>query len=202
MPELHKTALLVLGKLGVIDAGVLPQAWVVKDTDAARKLAARGNVYALCERGKSRLADAGVGSTILADLLRDKASSLPRPPVRARIATDGTKAQGSVIEAMGYEVVEVGPDPLPDTFSLSPEHRALADQRLAAADKLGAVAIIAPGPLTLTRWAMLTRHGTWQSTRVRPVMPHVLAHLAITGTPVTTRSIENPLARSSKEVAS
>ncbi|MBI5533192.1 MAG: hydrogenase iron-sulfur subunit [Deltaproteobacteria bacterium] len=202
LPTLQKTALLVLQKLGVPGAGVLPQAWVVKGSEAARKLATRGNVYTLCKRGKMKLADAGVEATILADLLRDKASTLPRPPVRARIATDGTQDQGSLIEALGYEAVDVGPDPLPHAFSLSPEHRMLADKRLAAAEKQGAVGIVAPGPLTLTRWAMLTRHGTWRSTRVLPVMPHVLAHLACTGTAVTLRSIENPLARAPREVAS
>jgi hypothetical protein len=196
-----RTALQVLRALGIEQAGILPQAWVNKDTELARKLASQGSVFTLCEPVQHKLADAGVPATIVADLLRTRGSALAPPAVRARVATSSAD-QRSLVEALGYEAVDVGPDPLPDSFSLGPEHRSMAEKRLVSAERQGAIALLVPGPVSLTRWAMLTRHGTWRSSHVLPVMPHGLAYLSITSTPLTARSIEKPLGGTFRQVAS
>ena len=202
MSALLSSALVVLSKLTAGAVGILPHAWVKPDSEQARRLGSNSHVFTLCQRGSEKLSAAGVRSVIVGDLLRASASALPGPPVRARVATDGTQSQNSLVEALGYEPVAVGPDPLPDTFTLSPEHRRLADRRLAAAESKGASALLTPGPLTYARWALLARHGTWQSARVAPVMPHLLAHLSLTRTPLSLRSLENPPAGPSPEVMS
>jgi len=108
------------------------------------------------------------------DLLALGARSLPRPARPARIAC--APEQCELVRALGHEPVDVGPDPLPRRFSLSPDARREAEERLARAEAAGAEALLVADPAALARWALLTRDGTWRSSRLRPVLPTWLAH--------------------------
>lgn len=112
------------------------------------------------------------------DLLAQYGAALPRPADKMKIACAGPD-QTKLLEALGYEPVDVGPDPLPDSFSISPQARLRAEQRLARAEKKGAWALLVDGPCTLARWALLTREGTWRSSRLRPLLAVHLAQKSL-----------------------
>ena len=196
--DMVRMAIDVLRELGFADAGVWHEPWPADDSTVLNA----SSRHVLCRRMKERLDERGVEATPLSDLLIARFTAIPRPPVRVRIAYDGSTEQKAVIEALGHEPVDVGHDPLPDSFALSREDRVRAEARLAAADAAGAAALLVPGHLTLARWAMLTRDGTWRSTRTRPVLPHTLAWLSLRGLPVTDRSLTDPFASATRKVAS
>lgn len=123
----------------------------------------------------------GADVTLVDDLLRTRGSTLPRPPAGTKVACDGTTAQRDLLQALGYEPVEVGADPLPDRFRLSPEERKVALARLLAAERAGASALLVSDPRALARWAMVTRYGAWRASRVLPFLGVQLAHHAIHG---------------------
>jgi F420-non-reducing hydrogenase iron-sulfur subunit len=161
-------ALDLLGRLGIADAGVLlgpPK------SDAGELLALEPT--------------AGAPDAALVDaLLARQGDALARAPERSRVACDGSQAQLELLAALGYEPVDAGPDPLPQRFTLSPELRRQAEQRLARAEAQGARALLVDGPAALARWAMLTRDGTWRSSALRPTLGVGLARLAAAGIPL------------------
>jgi len=97
-----------------------------------------------------------------------------------------------LIDALGHTPVDVGLDPLPPGFRISPVLRNEAERRLRDAEAAGAETLLVSDPQALARWAMITRRGTWRSSRVLPVMAHQLFHLAARGTAPTVRALENP----------
>ena len=132
------------------------------------------------------LGNSPAGATPLDRLLCDRAEHLPRPRTPIRVACDGTRpGQRELIAALGHEPVDVGPDPLPPRFSLSPDLRRQAEERLQRAEAAGAQALLVEDPAVLARWALVTREGTWRSSRVRPLLALELAHHALTGVALT-----------------
>lgn len=156
-----RAALNVLEALGVQGVGVA----------LARKSVA-GACYAL---EPTTLAEA----ISVDDLLRARGKELPRAPRGSRIAIDGSESQRQLALALGYEPVDVGPDPLPNLFTFPPAARIEAEARLVAAERQGAAALLVDNPRALARWAMITRVGAWRESRVRPVLGVHLADMAI-----------------------
>lgn len=169
IPELTAQALDLLEHFGVDSVGVAP--------------APRGASYAF---GPTP------GAMSLAALIADRATALPAPPTPAGVACDGTALQMALLETLGYRPIDVGPDPLPDRFNLTPDDRANADGRLRRAEAAGAVALLATNTGALLRWALLTRHGVWRTTRVRPLLPHQLAWLSLEALPLTFQTVDKP----------
>ena len=123
----------------------------------------------------------GVDARGLDELLRVRAADLGRPGGGRRVGCDGSEEQAGLLEALGFHPVDVGPDPLPDAFAFSPADRSRAEARLATAEGEGARAMLAPSPRSLSRLALITREGTWRSSRVLPLMAHQLAWWAEVG---------------------
>jgi hypothetical protein len=98
-----------------------------------------------------------------------------------KVAFDGTEANRILIEALGYEPVDIGSDPLPDHFSLTAQDRKRAVGTLAEAERAGAHALLVANPRALARWAMMTRAGSWRSHRVQPILGVQLAYHAVHG---------------------
>ena len=74
-------------------------------------------VYSLDEHEAQELRDAGLEVALVDDLLRERG----RPGAGARkVACFDTPGARELLEALGHEPLEVGPDPLPDGFSMSP----------------------------------------------------------------------------------
>ncbi|MFW5740527.1 MAG: hypothetical protein ACOC1F_09195, partial [Myxococcota bacterium] len=136
-------------------------------------------------------AAAEAGTVVVNTLLGERGTLLPRPPVPASVAIDGSEPQRKLVTALGYTPVDVGPDPLPARFAFSPQERRRAEQRLLAAERAGAPALLVSDPLALARWATITRDGAWRSSRVLPVLGVGLAHLALVGRPLARASLES-----------
>lgn len=200
-PDVVRTAIALLSGLGIADVGVEVGPWANGTRAEPQTLRRAPAVYVLSAQGKGARATAGVKTVGLDDLvLQQRARFLP-PPVRAAVACDASSGERLLVEALGYDPVDVGPDPLPDRFAFSPDDRRRADARLRTADGHGAAAMLVSDPLSLARWAMLTRHGTWRSSRVLPVMPHALAWLSLSRMSLSSRSIENPFAAAPREIS-
>jgi len=174
LDALLQSTIAVLSQLGIDGAGVAMD-------DAAGEVSR----YTLEPRP-------GEGVVVVDPLLCERGARLPRPPHVAKVATDGSREQRMLVEALGYEPVDVGPDPLPSGFTFSRDARRLAAQRLVEAEKAGSPVLLATDPKALARWALLTRQGAWKSSRVLPVLGIQLAHLAVQGVPLARRSIEAP----------
>jgi len=95
-----------------------------------------------------------------------------------------------MIAALGHLPVDLGADPLPSGFHLTPAQREAAERYLEAAEAAGARALLVSSPQALARWAIVTRLGTWRSSLVRPVMAHQLVSLAAAGKALSVREIE------------
>lgn len=186
LPEVLTAALDTLTALGVADAGVWPGVPAGVALTLVRQVPA---VYTLSADDQAALVAAGVPAVHLCDLMRERRARLSAPPASVGVACDGAGRQADLVRLLGYQPVDVGPDDLPDRFALTPAERARGEARLAAAEHAGAQAILAPGTLGLARMAMLTRQGTWRSSRVRPVTPSQLAWLARRGIPLTPRAL-------------
>ncbi len=161
-----------------------------------------GTVFTLCPGERERLVEAGVTAAWIDDLLRERVQDLPRAPVRQRVACDGSDAaQVKLVEAMGYRVVDVGPDPLPDRFWFDPAQLAAARDRLACASAAGSDVLLTSSPAAWLRWGMLTRQGAWRTDRVAPVAGVQLAWLSIRGERLSDWVLERmlPGTASSKE---
>ena len=108
-------------------------------------------------------------------------SRLPRPPKRSVVACDGSARSRALLDALGYDPLPLGPDPLPSSLELGSEDRRRAEELLGRAEEQGAVALLVDSPLGLLRWTLLTRQGSWRSTRLRPVLAHQLAWASLHG---------------------
>jgi hypothetical protein len=110
-------------------------------------------------------------------LLAELGGCLPRLETPEKVACDGkNELQLQLLQSLGYTAVDVGPDPLPDRFTLCPTYRKQADARLAKAEELGAHWLLTEGIRSLARWAMVTRDGSWRSAHVAPVLGIQLAY--------------------------
>lgn len=125
----------------------------------------------------------------LDELIVARADDLPPPPKRAPVACFG-RAGERVVRALGHDPVNLGRDPLPDRFAMSADHRAAAGDRLRAAARAGALALVVRTPAQLARWSLMTRHGTWQTALVPPLLGVQLAHLALTGGSLAAHEME------------
>jgi hypothetical protein len=138
-------------------------------------------VFALCAADAAALRALGVAATPIETLLRERRAELPPPAGAARIACDGTAEERALVEALGHEPADAGPDPLPSRFAISPAERAAAEARLERAERLGVGALLVRDPFALARWALVARQGSWRASRVAPAMPHQIAALALRG---------------------
>jgi hypothetical protein len=115
-------------------------------------------------------------------MLRERGEELPRPPAGSRVACDASRpGQRELLRALGHEIIDVGPDPLPERFALTPELRAEGERRLERAEAQGAGALLVDDISALARWSLITRDGTWRSSRIRPVLGAGLAQLSLVG---------------------
>jgi len=157
----------VLAALGIRDVGV------ALSTERAGA-ATWSEAYAL-----EPAVAAARGAMLIDELVRQRGSTLPRRASRTKVAIDGSAAAEQLVAALGFEAVSVGPDPLPDRFAFSSAERALAAERLRLGERGGAVVLLVSGPRALGRWALLVRHGVWQSSHLIPVLGVHLGALAI-----------------------
>ncbi len=188
LTDMVRAALEVLPALGQPVGGA---DWLLANQGHRATARADGACYTLCPEERRRLEASGLPAFLVDDIIREHGTTLPRPATRERVACDGTDVrQVALIEALGLEPVDVGPDPLPDRFTLSPDHRAQADARLARAGAAEAPVLLVTTPRALLRWGMLTRHGTWRTNRVVPVTGVQLAALALSGTTPTEWALD------------
>ena len=190
--EVLRTALAVLAELGHDGVGIEVAGRGQLAPSRVDRIGIARVVYALSPADKALLAASGVPAVTLDGFLLDGGEGLPRPAGGTRVACDGTPEQVAMIEALGCEAVDAGPDPLPEGFALSPSDRGRAEERLVRAEQAGATALLVPDALALARWALVAREGTWRSSRVTPVLAHQLAWLAISRVPLSLRSLEEP----------
>jgi coenzyme F420-reducing hydrogenase delta subunit len=134
-----------------------------------------GPLHCLCPEERAGLEQAGAPALGLDDLLRQRGRELARPARREPVACDGTPEQSALLDALGYEPLDVGPDPLPESFALTPGLRVAAERRLARAEAGGAACLLASSPMALARWALVTRQGSWRSSRVSAALGVQLA---------------------------
>jgi formate hydrogenlyase subunit 6/NADH:ubiquinone oxidoreductase subunit I/coenzyme F420-reducing hydrogenase delta subunit len=188
---LFAQTLAVLSRLGTTDVGVSTSE-VAGESSIAR-LRRAPSVLVLSPLERYALGGAGVAVTLVDDLLRTSGYELPRPPRPARIATDGSAVETGLVLALGHVPVDVGNDILPASFQLGPDARRAALARLARAEAEGAVALLCSDPLALARWALLTRHGTWRTSRVRPALGVQIAWLSLVEAPLSIASLSGTL---------
>ncbi|MBW2454447.1 MAG: 4Fe-4S dicluster domain-containing protein [Deltaproteobacteria bacterium] len=176
--ETLRGAVALLALLGEADVGVAVSGCGTLGPRDVKALADAPTVITLGGPDQQLLTTMRLSVTSLEGLIVDRAQQLRRPASPTKVACDGSRAAKRLVEALGYEVVDLGSDPLPDTFSLTPDHRGAGDERLRAAERAGARVLLVPDPRALARWASLTRDGTWRPTPVVPMMAHQLARLA------------------------
>lgn len=134
----------------------------------------------------------GEGTVMLDAMLCERGARLARPPSPAKVAIDGSDAQRALVSALGYEAVDVGPDPLPPRFAMTSNERRQAEERLLAAERAGAPALLVDSPTAMARWATITRHGAWRTNRVLPILGVRLAQLAIQGRSLGLHTLLSP----------
>jgi len=191
-PDVLRTALAVLSELGHDRVGIEVAGCGQLAPSRVERLWRARTVYALSSADRALLAARGVQAVTLDGLLLDGGAALPRPAGGTKVACDGTPEQAAMIEALGCEALDAGPDPLPEGFALSPGDRDRAEERLVRVEEGGATALLVPDALALARWGLVAREGTWRSSRVTPVLAHQLAWLTCTRVPMSLRSLENP----------
>ena len=131
-----------------------------------------GQVYTLDADDAQELREAGLEVTLMDDLLREQRRACsPSLPV----ACFDIQGSAELVEALGHEPLEVGPDPLPPDFSMSPRDRMTAELLLQRAQSRGARLLLVSSPMALARWALICRHGTWRASTIRPVLGVQLA---------------------------
>ncbi len=180
-----RAALEVLPELGVPVDGVT---WLLANQGAR----SAGTICCtLCPEERRRIEAAGVKAFLVDDLIRERGARLPRLPCPDRVACDGhDQRQVDLLDALGLEPVDVGRDPLPDRFALSSGERTFADARLVKAEAAGAHVLLTTTPRALVRWGMMTRQGTWRTSRVVPVSGVQLAAMALSGTSPSAWAVE------------
>jgi len=190
IPDTLRAALTTLDVLGVNGAGVQIAGGGPPRPHHAARFAQASAVYTLCPGDAEALATIGVAAVPIASLIQARAADLPRPVVAVPVACDGSAGMKALIEALGHRPVDLGADPLPSGFHLTPAQRERAERYLEAAEAAGARALLVSSPDALVRWAIVTRLGTWRSSRVRPVVAHQLVSLAASGLALSVRAIE------------
>lgn len=121
------------------------------------------------------------GATLVDDVLRQRGRELVHACAPMRVATDGTSEQIALVNALGYEAVDVGKDPLPACFSITYAQRQAAMQRLQQAQDKGAQVLLVNDPQEFARYVLLTAPSAWRTTVVVPLLGVQLAKLVITG---------------------
>jgi len=141
------------------------------DLDQAGVLARASRIYHLDPAMAEALAGEGLEAASVDDLLRSEGGRLPRPGTPLVVACHG-EDQLSLVQALGHRPMDVGPDPLAGVVGIacSPGYRTQAEQHLARAEDQGAQALLVSSPQALARWALMTRQGTWRSSRILPKM--------------------------------
>ena len=178
--DVLRSALATLARMG-IDAGLHPACPGALTPQVLERVGTFGPVLTLSSAEASTWRRHGIEARGVDELIRVQAHESGRPGGGRRVGCDGSGEQVALLEALGFEPVDVGPDELPDAFTFSPAHRAKADARMLAAERQGARAVLAPSPRALARLALITREGTWRSGRVLPLMAHQLAFWADVG---------------------
>jgi bidirectional [NiFe] hydrogenase diaphorase subunit len=189
-----RRALEVLSRLGIEKPGIQVAGCGPPAPHHAELFASASTVFALSRAEARSLESIGVSAISLEDALLDH-DALPSITGRARVACDGSGEATRIIEALGFTPVDVGKDPLPDGFAFSPLERANAERRLRDAEEAGAGALLLPDPLSMIRWALITREGTWRSSRLLPVLAHELAWFAFHDQPLRAETLADAAAR-------
>ena len=127
-----------------------------------------GDLFCLDPVQARRLAEAGRQVTLVDEWLSHQHSG--QPGVKLKVACFSSPQATRLIEALGHEPLELGDDPLPSRFCMSPRDRMAAELTLQQARQGGARALLVPSPLALARWALICRHGTWRASTVGPVL--------------------------------
>lgn len=181
-------ALAVLSRLGIAGAGIA----IAEPGATAAALRAASVRYVLDPREVAPLRAQGLDAQLLPDLLRAPPGAAGHPVGVACGAGE------SLLSALGMRAIDVGPDPLADLpgFALGPEDRRRAEAYLARAEGAGAAALLVTSPAALVRWAIVTRHGTWRSSRIAAFLPHELAHRCWSDLPFAQPAAFRPAARS------
>jgi len=178
LAEVLRKAVALLARLGVVGVGVAVGGCGTLSPRDVKALADAPVVWTLGGPDQQLLTTMRLRVATIDGLITDRGAELDRPRVPTKVACDGSAQALALLAALGYEAVDLGADPLPDSFSLSPEHRNLATARLQAAQQAGAQVLMVPEPRALARWALLTRDGAWRLSSVVPLMAHQLAGLA------------------------
>ena len=145
---------------------------------AARVLSGAELVFSLDPDEAHGLGEAGLDVTLVDDLLRERGRPADRTGKVACLDNPGSR---ELAEVLGYEAVEMRPDPLPAEFSMSPRDRMTAERLLQRAQSLGARFLLVPSPVALARWAMICRQGTWRASTITPVLGVQLAAISSVG---------------------
>jgi len=190
IPGVLHAALTTLDVLGVKGAGVQTAGCGPPRPHHAARFARASAVYTLGPGDAEALLAIGVTAVPIASLVRQRAADLPRPVVATPVACDGSAEMQALIAAIGHVPVDLGADPLPSGFHLTPAQRERAERYLEAAEAARARTLLVSSPDALVRWAIVTRLGTWRSSRVRPVLAPQLISLAASGTALSVRAIE------------
>jgi bidirectional [NiFe] hydrogenase diaphorase subunit len=178
VPRVLHTALTLLAHLGLRGVGL----HVGRSTILGEALRRAPALYTLTLAEARALGEVGLRATSLEELLVQRGAELPRPASPTRVACDGSDVERALLDVLGFQAVAVGADPLPRGFTLSPTNRTQADDRLQVAEREGVRALLVRDPLSLARWSLICRHGTWRGSRVAPLLPHQLAWQSLQAT--------------------
>ncbi len=108
-------------------------------------------------------------------LLRQRGTELPRPSRIRVVACSGTDREKELIEALGHRALVTEPIILPGGLAMGPAHRKQAEVILAAAERAGADSVLMGNLEEHIKWLLVSRDGTWRSSRVRPLLGVQLA---------------------------
>jgi ferredoxin len=184
---LHR-ALAVLQRLGVSGAGVTLSGWPTITEAQTEALRAASTLYVLSSEEESLLRGRGLSAQPLTQVLLHHGLELPRPTWPSRIACDDSSELPRLVEALGHQPVVVDRAPLPSRLVLSAAERKQVETYLACAEAAGASALLVPSVMALASLALVTRQGTWRSSRVAPLLAHELAWCSVAGTPPGRRT--------------
>jgi len=187
VPEILRSALALLAELGCGEVGLRIGGSRPPAAHHAPLFAGASAVYTLCATATEHLKALGVEALSLEQLLLERAAEPTAGATALRVAWNGSDEGRRLIEALGHNPVDLGEDPMPPSFTLSPVERRDAEEYLQRADTAGANAFLVTNPMNLARWGMITREGGWRSSRVLPVLAHQLVHLARHARPAVTQ---------------
>lgn len=196
IPKVIQTALNVLKHTGLDEPGVAfadPKHLIQEEID---RFAKARTVFVLCEQDKSMLEAKGILAVNLVDWLPKHICITP-PTEPVKVACDDTDISKTLVQALGFEPLVLGPEPLQGLF-VSPKQGTMALERFVTAEQQGARLVLILDTMAWTHAAVLTRFGTWRPSRVIPVLPHELAFLALGQATFSFASIEHALEHTNK----